>query len=229
MSFLKEIIFPKFCLGCGLVGKYLCQKCQKKLTPYQNKFCFNCQKLSYHGLTHNFCLKNFYIDGVFSLFVYSPLFKKIIKNIKYRLAKEIFYDFLSNCYKVILSDLGFYKKLFSQGEFLPIPLSQKRYNIRGFNQSQILGEFFSQIFNIPLANYLERIKETSFLAKIKEKKKRYLAIKGAFKLKKEINLLNKKIILVDDVLTTGATIKEASRVLKKNGVGEIYVFTLARG
>lgn len=228
MGFLKDIFFPKICLGCGALGTYLCFNCRGKLVLYKNKNCFLCKKPSYKGITHYFCLKKLPINGLFSVFLYTPFFKKIVKNIKYRLVKEIFDDLFKSYYPFLINDLGFYKNLFKNSEIQPIPLSKKRYNFRGFNQAQIFANFLSKIFNLPVVDYLEKKKETPFLSQIKKIKKRFFIIKGAFKVKNSMGLNNKKIVLVDDILTTGSTVKEASCVLKRLGVQKIYVFTLAR-
>ncbi|MGB9707170.1 MAG: phosphoribosyltransferase family protein [Microgenomates group bacterium] len=226
--FLKEIIFPKFCLGCGAIGSYLCLNCRKKIKPANSNRCFYCKKLSYNGLTHAFCLKNLSIDGFFSVFYYNCFLKKIIKNIKYQLAKEIIYELLETTSPYLLNNLGFYKKLFTNAKIQPIPLAKERFNKRGFNQAQIIGKFFSHIFNLPLIDVLERKKSTPYLSQTKDKKERVLIMRGAFALKKNIIFKEKKIIIVDDILTTGATVKEAARVLKRNKVEKVYVFTLAR-
>lgn len=226
--FLKEIFFPKLCLGCGAIGNYLCLKCQKKLKPAKNNFCFYCKKLSYHGLSHFSCLKKLTIDGFFAIFEYNSIFKKLIKNIKYQFAKEIFNDLLSTVYFFLYQDLEFYKNLFKNGKIQPIPLSNDRLNKRGFNQAQIIAEFFANLFNLPVIDILKRKKSTPYLSQTKNKKERELLIKGAFTFKKNNFLDEKKIILIDDILTTGATVKEAARVLKRKGAEKVYVFTLAR-
>jgi len=228
--FLKDVFFPKVCLGCGALGSFLCLNCQKKLKPMKKHTCFYCKKESPFGITHPFCLKKLSIDGVISIFYYNPLMKKIIKNIKYRLVKEGLDDLCKAIYPFLIDSLGFYKKLFSQAVIQPIPLYKKRFNKRGFNQAKIFSEFLVKIFNLTVVDCLVRKKDTPFLAQLKTKKERFLKIRGAFSLvyKKE-EIKDKKIILVDDVITSGATVKEAARVLKTAGAKTIFVFTLAKG
>jgi len=228
--FLKDVFFPKVCLGCGALGSFLCPNCQKKLKPIKKPVCFYCKKDSPFGITHPSCLKKLSIDGVISIFYYNPLMKKIIKNIKYRLVREVFDDLFKIIYPFFLGNLRLYKNLFSQGLIQPIPLHKKRFNKRGFNQAKIFSEFLAKIFNLTVVDFLVRKKDTPFLAQLKTKKERFLNIRGAFSLvgKKE-EIKDKKIILVDDVITSGATIKEAAKVLKKAGAKTIFVFTLAKG
>ncbi len=226
--FLKEILFPKFCLGCGAVGSYLCLKCKKEIKPVNNNRCFYCKKLSYNGLTHSYCLKKLSINGFFSVFHYNQILRKLIKNIKYQFAKEIIYDLLKIIYPYNLNKIGFYKNLFKDGKIQPIPLAKDRFNKRGFNQAQIIANFFSKIFNLPIIDVLERKKATPYLSQAKNKKERQLIIKGAFVFKKDTVFNEKKIIIIDDVLTTGTTVKEAAKIFKKKGAEKIFVFTLAK-
>ena len=109
MSFL-ELFFPKLCLNCGKLGNYFCPNCQKKLKPLTKDYCFYCQKPSLYGLTHFGCQKKLGLDGKMSIFYYNPVLKKILKNIKYRLVKEVWNDFSKSIKPEYLYKLDFYKK-----------------------------------------------------------------------------------------------------------------------
>lgn len=227
--FIKDLLFPKFCLGCGYIGSYICSNCQNKLIYLEKDSCCYCRKLSLYGLTHPLCRRQYGIDGVMAIFHYNNLLKTIIKNIKYRLAIDVW----SELYRVIkpemLDKISFYKKLQQNFSLQPIPLYRAKLKERGFNQAEIISQFFSQLLKFPQVDYLIRAKQTQSQAQLKNNKKRYLNIKGAFIIgdKNEIN--NKHIILVDDVMTTGATVKEATYTLKTNGAKRVFVLTLAKG
>ncbi|MFN4212886.1 MAG: ComF family protein [Microgenomates group bacterium] len=226
--FLKDIFFPKVCLGCGFLGSYLCLQCSRKLKLIEKDRCLYCHEASLLGLTHPSCCKKLSIDAIFSLFYYDELMKKIIKNIKYKLATDVFDDLFAAVFSQAMERLRFYKKL--TGGFLiqPIPLHPARQGKRGFNQAQVIGEFLGKFLKLPVVNFLQRKKPTSFLAQIKNKKERYLQIRGAFAVKDKSLVFNKKIILVDDVVTTGSTVKEAGKSLKRAGAKIVYVFSLAK-
>ncbi|GAB4218641.1 MAG: ComF family protein [Candidatus Microgenomates bacterium] len=232
MSFLKDILFPKFCLGCSRPGVYICHHCQKKLLYIKTQKCFYCKKTSLYNLTHINCLKKLYIDQVGSIFYYNDFLKKIIKNIKYRYAKEI----LKELFKIIkVENIGFlelYKNIKDEIFIQPIPLHKSRFNERGFNQAQIITDYLSGFIDYPAVDYLERVKQTKNQAEIKDKYKRFQNVRGAFRLRKNIDLgliKNKRVILVDDVITTGHTVNEAAKIFKKAGVLKVYCFTLAQG
>ena len=230
MAFI-DLIFPRFCLGCGLPGTYCCPRCQTKLVPVKRTQCFYCKKDSLYGLTHPLCLKKLNIDGVDSFFFYNDFLKKIIKNLKYRLATDIGKEFFQIIKPEIINKLSFYKKLSPPLYFQPIPLSQKKLRERGFNQAFLLTKFLQKFLDIPIVDLLVKAKETKNQAELKSKKDRYNNLRGAFEInqKDQIMIRKSRIILVDDVITTGSTIREAAKILKKYLPLKVYALTLARG
>ena len=111
---------------------------------------------------------------------------------------------------------------------VPIPLHRKKLKERGFNQAELLARVVATHFNLKLVkNSLERVKATKSQTSL-SKKKRLENIKGVFQFRNKDEFREKKVLLVDDVYTTGTTIREATKVLKKARAREVYVFTLAR-
>jgi len=115
----------------------------------------------------------------------------------------------------------------------PIPLSKIKYNERGFNQAKIISTFFQKFLHFPIVDLLIRKKEILAQAQIKNKKERYLNIMGTFVINSKCRdakfCVSNNIILVDDVVTSGSTVKEAVRVLKEAGAKKVYVLALAKG
>ncbi|MEK7097061.1 MAG: ComF family protein [Patescibacteria group bacterium] len=232
--FLTDLLFPKFCLGCGYIGVYLCSSCFKKLDLIKIDYCFYCKEPSLYGLTHNNCIRKLNVDGLLAIYHYNPVLKKIIKNIKYRLATEVWEDF----YKIIIpgaiEKLGFYKRLSQDFVIQPIPLSKMKYKERGFNQAKFISVFFQKFLHYPIVDLLIREKEISSQAQIKSRKARYLNTKGMFAVNSKCRdakfcVSNKNIILIDDVITSGSTVKEATKVLKEAGAKNVYALALAKG
>ncbi|MCM8770588.1 MAG: ComF family protein [Candidatus Omnitrophica bacterium] len=111
--------------------------------------------------------------------------------------------------------------------FIPIPLHKNRLREREFNQAQILAEHLSKEFKLELSSdNLWRVRQTATQTDLSEEK-RLLNVKNSFALRDASKIKDKMIILVDDVLTTGATCSEASRVLKDNGARTVFVLTVA--
>lgn len=229
--FLKDLLFPKFCLGCGTLGTYICPKCQRLLRYLNRDTCFYCKKASLYGLTHPICLKKFNVDGVVSIFYYNNLLKKIIKNVKYRLVTEAWKDLTRMIKPESIGRIAFYKKL-SRDLFLqPIPLFKTKIRERGFNQAFLIAKFFQTFLEFSISDFLVRVKETFPQAELKTKRDRYQNLRGAFKVRPEYRsaLAGSNIILIDDVITTGSTAKEAGKTLKKTGANKVYVLAIAKG
>ena len=111
---------------------------------------------------------------------------------------------------------------------LPVPLHPDKEDNRGFNQAYLLARQISKGIKMPaVKGNLQRVVNTASQTSLSPKE-RLKNVKGAFKVKRPEALRGKKILLVDDVFTTGATIEECSRALKSAGVREVNVFTLAR-
>ena len=232
--FLTDFLFPKFCLGCGYIGVYLCRSCQNKLKPIESDICLYCKKTSLFGLTHSNCINKLYVDGLVTIYYYNTILKKVIKNIKYRLATEVWQEFYRIIEPQIIKKLGFYKKLSPDFVMQPIPLSKIKYNERGFNQAEIISKFFQKFLHFPIVDLLIRKKEISSQAQIKSKKARYFNTRGVFAINNKCRnakfcVSNKNIILIDDVITSGSTVKEAARILKLAGAKKVYVLALAKG
>ena len=234
MSFtelLKNALFPKTCYGCGKLGIYICPTCIAKLTLVREDQCPYCQKASYFGLTHPSCISTLRLDGLKSFYYYSPLARKIIKGIKYRLVKDAMPDFLHTIALDKIKELLFYKKITTQPILIPVPLHSKRQVRRGFNQSATIAQFFSEKIHIPInTTCVERVKNTAPQAALKTPRDRYENIRGAFEITKnsEKTIKNNDFIIVDDVWTTGSTIKEMCRILKKHGARKVFALTLVR-
>ncbi len=227
--FLIDLLFPRFCLGCGYVGVYLCVSCQEKLKPTKQDVCLYCHKSSLFGLTHPGCQNKLNVDGLMTLYYYNPILKKIIKNIKYRLAVQVWQEFCRVIKPEVISKLIFYRKMSSGTIIQPVPLTKNKYNERGFNQAKIISLFFQKFINCPIVNLLHRKKESPAQAQLSSLKKRYQNVRGVFQVIDKTHLNNKIIILIDDVVTTGTTVKEAARILKGAGAKKVYVLALAKG
>ncbi|WP_294389157.1 ComF family protein [uncultured Clostridium sp.] len=108
-----------------------------------------------------------------------------------------------------------------------VPMSRKAKKKRGFNQCEIMAKNVGYKLNIPVSNCIKKIKDTRE-QKTLTKEERIINLKGAFKISSINEIKNKNIILIDDVMTTGATISECKYILKKSGAKQIIVLTIAK-
>ncbi len=111
---------------------------------------------------------------------------------------------------------------------VPVPLHPKRLRERGFNQAILLADFLSRNWHIPISrNNLRRVRWTEPQVNLSPED-RVKNVRGAFAAKEPLLFENRKIVLVDDVYTTGSTVSECARVLKRAGADKVYVVTVAR-
>lgn len=233
-NFFLDLIFPPVCLSCGKLSKFICYNCQKKLQLLNTTICPSCLKKTNHGQIHKNCSGN--IQGLISVFRYKQTMQKIIKNIKYRYYFAGFNNLLPLFFKHLKNQKNpvFYHFLTTKPILVPIPLHSSRKKLRGFNQSLIITKYLSQKLKLPFScKIIQRIKNTQYQSEL-TKIQRQKNIQNAFapskfiKNTQKIFLTNKNILLIDDVWTTGKTCHEAAKVLKKLGVKNIWILTLAR-
>jgi competence protein ComFC len=212
-KFLLDLFFPRFCFGCQKEGNYLCRDCQSTLGILSSHQNYSTQNLK---------------DLYFAVDYRNPLVKNLIQNFKYG-------PFIKELAKTLSSlILEHFQLLDNQPNFsnfilIPVPLEKRRLRWRGFNQAEEIGKELSSFLKIPLfADYLAKIKQTLPKVELSDQA-REENIENAFEVKNKNQIFAKKILLVDDVLTTGSTLEECARVLKKAGAKEIVGIVIARG
>ena len=226
---LFDFIFPKRCVSCKKLDSYLCENCFTFLSFDVKSLCLACNKPSFNGLTHSKCKKKYSIDGCFSAISSNKIAHKLIYTFKQK-------PYLSDL-KHVLTDL-FYESVIQNEEFIkqivsgewmmvPVPLSKTKLRKRGYNQSKILANELAKKFNIPVADVLERNRDTKTQAGLSRIEKR-LNVKNVFEITNHKFLINKNIFLIDDVVTTGATLSQAAKLLKENAAKKVIGLTLVR-
>lgn len=223
-----DLLFPIGCLGCGKEGEWLCDDCLNAI-PINQKFLF--PQAEEFFISGKAIPTSAPLDGILIASSYeNELLSKAIKTFKY----NFIFDLSKPLGKILVNFLNqFDLKNKSLKNFLliPIPLHQKRLIWRGFNQSEFLAKEVGDLFNIEVnSEILKKIKNTLPQTELNEKERK-LNVKNIFTLSSNPSnqLFNKKIILIDDVFTTGSTLKEAAKTLKKSGAKEVWGAVLARG
>ena len=236
---LLDIIFPKYCINCRKIGDFLCSKCFSFLSFDVDKICAVCNFPSFDGFTHPKCKNKYTIDGVFSGISYKGVAKKMIIKFKYDPyltgIKTVLSDLL---YEGIIQKEEFHKVLprFNRGLdssnaiLVPIPLYHARERKRVYNHAHILAQELSGKLNLSVIKVLKRIRNTKTQVDLgKEERKKNLKDAFEIDLKFASQIKGRQIFLVDDIFTTGSTLLEAGKVLKKNGAESVWGLTLARG
>lgn len=225
-SFL-DIFFPRLCLNCGgslLDEEGICRRCldfKKNPPPYcrrcgrhidiffQDRLCPRCKK------------GNFYFDKAFSPFIFESPLSEVIYLYKYR-----GYHFLGKLLAEKMAEVvkDFFPDIEDYEGVTFVPLHKRKYRQRGYNQTYILASFFSDFFGLPLYDFLgvRSYKPSQTRLKFPE---RLRNVEGNFYIKSRP--LIERVILIDDVLTTGSTFSECARVLKEGGVKYILALSLS--
>ena len=191
--------------------------------------CLVCNKGSFDGLTHPKCKSKYTIDGAFSAIAYKGIVKKLIYNFKYKPYLSDFKNSLVELfYESIIQNEIFQKAYVSSPILAPIPLHKTRLKVRGYNHAKLLADGLSKKLNLPLIEILQRTKNTKSQFGL-DLKKRKENISNSFAVLPNIPISKyPNIFLVDDILTTGSTLLEAAKVLKRRGAKRVWGLTLAR-
>lgn len=227
-QFLLDILFPQFCLGCQKEGSFLCSECFEKIPVYSGFFCPVCGKRDFRPRKHPACAGKTSLKTLISATSYENLLvRDLIHNYKYNFIQTLAEPLSQILIKSINATVGEKARtyFFTNTIIIPIPLHSKRLNWRGFNQAELIAQKLSEFYKIPLVNNaLIRVKNTIPQVEAGEAEKRRKNIKEAFVCLKP----DKKILLVDDVSSTGATLEEAAQVLKQSGAKEIWGIVVAK-
>jgi len=209
---ILDFLFPEKCLSCKKKGLILCHTCILDLRHTDRETQSN----------------------ITALYDYrDPIVKKVIWNLKYynrsHLGK-ILGELLQESFMEDFSDI----RSFTSGATIyvvPIPISAHRKRERGYNQAEKIAKGFCTvdtdgIFELK-NNIISKKKDTIAQAKIKNRNQRIQNIRGAFLINENVDIAGRTIIVIDDVTTTGGTLKEAMNVLKKGGARKVYGFAVA--
>lgn len=225
---ILDFIFPKYCVNCRKIGAYICTNCFSFLSFDVSMICLVCNKGSIDGLTHPGCKSKYSIDGAFSGISYKGIVKKLIYNFKYKpYLSDLKNSLVELFYESIIQNEIFQKAYSSSPALVPIPLHSKRLRERGYNHANMLAQGLSSKLDLQVLELLKRVRTTKsqFGLKLKERKEN---LQNAFALNAKCEILNNNIFLVDDILTSGSTLLEAAKILKRNGAKKVWGLTLAR-
>ncbi len=225
-TFVLDTLFPISCVSCGGEGNFICAECKISLTVLERQRCIACQKQAIFGFTHPGCQTPHGADGLISFYDYhDDKVAKIIIAGKYKFISEVYNIFGKTVAQKIKND---HTHLTANSyELAYVPLHPSRERWRGFNQAEILCRSLSRELGIACASVLVRCKHTKTQKDLK-KEQRLKNVSDAFKLKPGADVRGKNIILVDDVATTGSTLQEAAKILKRNGAAKVICLTAAR-
>ena len=207
---------------------FLCESCVASLPRVAADRCFLCNRqASEHGVCQS-CANQSSLDQIVAVLKYKgTLTEKAIHNFKFNFIEELA-KILANLLVEKITQTDLTAKL-RAGLLIPIPLHRRRFLERGFNQAELLAGYLSQAFGSALRpELLKRVKYTKQQATL-DRNNRLVNLKEAFEVTATAEILGRTIFLVDDVLTSGATMNEAARALKAAGATQVISLVIAHG
>ena len=211
---------------------FVCIDCWSKIKWLKAPYCSKCSRplsSTFKSIPTFLCpecrRQNVYFNRAFIPTLYEGVMKKVIHLLKYNKKTGI----MRTLEKIIRSYFNCLNSSFPCLDLVvPIPLHRKKLRERGFNQAELIAKVVAKHLQVRLTKgNLKRTKATITQTSL-DREERRRNLREAFTVKNRDEFQAKNVLLVDDVYTTGTTIKEAAKVLKEAGVREVYVFALAR-
>ncbi len=238
VSFVLNTIFPVVCLGCGSFSvsnrkNYICKPCLRLIPIKKDLECIGCKMKSSLGKTCIGCQKNWSLDHLLVVSDYkNKVLEKMIKAFKYRFVinlAESIYPLVKRYVHFLVKERHF-NIMAENPIIIPVPLHYRRFNWRGFNQAEIIGEIIAEITNLKTDDAtLTRSSVSRPQVEINKKSERLENMGNQFRVFTDEKIKDRTLILVDDVCTTGATLNECAGILKGAGAKKVIGFVIARG
>jgi ComF family protein len=231
---LLDILFPPLCHGCKAfipdAGElHLCAGCLADSPVVTSPHCTLCGLpfLTDGGIDHRCggCIDE---PPSFTAARAAVLFEGPVRELihRFKYGKKVQHS--RPLALLAAGELGEFVTASAADLIIPVPLHIKRLRQRGFNQAVLLGEILAKKWRLPLSrNNLRRIRWTEPQINLSASERRH-NVRGAFAVRDAAAVRDRRIILVDDVYTTGSTVSECARTLKKGGAAEVFVITVAR-
>lgn len=231
MNFLLSLLFPQRCLFCNkiisegtwlceqhkgsipFVKEPLCHRCGKKILKEEDEFCYDC-----HQREH-------YFEQGFACFEYKEEIAASIFRFKYKQAR-----YLGKGYtQLMASHLGAKLRKLNCDYIIGVPIAKAKMRERGYNQADILAQYLGEKLQIKwIKDGMRRKKHTKPLKSLNAHQRKKV-LEDVFVIDRDWCVCGKKILIVDDIYTTGSTIDEMSKVLKKYGAKSVYFVCLSIG
>jgi competence protein ComFC len=205
-----ELIAPPFCVGCGCYGSLLCKKCYSQI--------------QFMSISPDLEALEGKVDQLWVMGWYQGVLKKMILALKYQKVK---------CLGEVLGKMLYWTMDIPKVDVVTfVPSSKKRLRDRGYNQVQEIGKFLAENLGVECVKLVEKNQETVRQASLHSQEERAENLRGAFEIGARVNrkkLKGARVLLVDDVVTTGSTLGEVGLVLKQAGVSKVVGLVVAHG
>ena len=224
-----SLLYPATCTICGKqvrAGEYLCDGCEAKIVRIRPPFCETCSEPFEGSINTVFscAMRAIYFAAAVAAYRGRGIVRDVIHQFKYN--RQIHLRHLvARWLRAALDDDRLRSHQFDL--MVPVPLHPARQRERGFNQASLLAELLSGQISIPCRPMLKRIRYTTTQTAL-DRSERMENLHNAFRLRKNADVRGLRVLLIDDVLTTGSTLSECGRVLKRAGATSVHAATAAR-
>ena len=218
-----DLLFPRWCVGCGKEGDFICRSCRQSLSRIKPPVCPRCGRPQSSMMLCPSCASwQAEIDGIRSPFRFDGVMRQAIHQLKYQnlralipLLAELLQDYLIA--NPVPADI-----------LVPVPLHQKRLRERGYNQSSLLARELGKLTTLLVVeDCLIRQRHTPPLARTSNVDERRSNIANAFACR-NYSLQDKQVLLIDDVATSGATLDACAAAIKAAGASSVWGLVMAR-
>lgn len=229
---LRSLFYPQLCALCEVPTAdeaYLCESCAGRAERIKPPFCAKCSQPFDGAISEAFTCANcahrvLHFDAAIAAFRSRGVVREIMHKFKY--GHEIYLRHpVAEWLVETLDDPRLADRRIDL--VIPVPLHPTRRRERGFNQAELLADLLSRHARLPLQPALERIRYTTTQTAF-DRAERIENLRDAFRLRKKADVRGLRVLLIDDVLTTGSTLSECARVLKAGGAFSVHAATAAR-
>src|SRR6184192_721654 len=224
-----SLLYPPVCTLCSgktRAGEYLCEQCEAKAMRIVAPFCQQCSEPFEGAIATAFTCAHraIYFDAAVAAYRGRGIVRQIIHEFKY--GRQVHLRHLvARWLCAAFDDERLRGRQFDI--IVPVPLHSTRQRERGFNQASLLAELLSVEISVPSRPLLGRVRYTTTQTAL-DRAERMENLRNAFRLRKTATVRNLRVLLIDDVLTTGSTLSECSRVLKRAGAISVHAAMAAR-
>jgi competence protein ComFC len=218
-----DVFFPRWCVSCGKEGELICDKCRSRMVRLVPPLCPKCGRPQASGVLCPSCVGwNSSIDGIRSPFRFEGVARHAVHQLKYRNLRILARPLAGMMSEYLV------RTPVPSDMLVPVPLHPRRLRERGYNQSGLLADALGRLTSMPvIQDGLVRAKYTPPQARTPSVERRRANLDGAFASVSQC-FKDRRVLLVDDVATSAATLEACAVALKSAGAASVWGLVLAR-
>lgn len=219
ISSLVYLLAPDACVACGRPGRAVCSSCTPSVAVYKSPVCFRCNRITTGGKTCSNCRRHTALNCVTVASYYEGPLKELLARLKYDNATDLARPLAQLVAARIRPEQV-------PDVIVPVPSSSQRFRQRGYNPAALLSKEVARQLQVPRVEALGRLGQSRQVGAARRQRISQLA--GAYYVRRPQDVIGKRILLIDDVITTGSTLHECAGVLLRSGAKTITAAVVAK-